>query len=41
MAPKNANGEMICPTCGEVIPEKITVMTKNGERTRVGYDLDI
>ncbi len=31
---------MICPTCGKVIPEKIQVQTKNGIKTRVGYDLD-
>ena len=39
-APRDADGNMICPTCGEVIPEKITQNTKNGARTRVGYDLD-
>ena len=39
-APRNSNGEMICPTCGKVIPEKIQVQTKNGIKTRVGYDLD-
>ena len=31
---------MICPTCGEVIPPKIVINTKNGTRTRVGYDLE-
>ena len=29
-APRNKDGEMICPTCGKVIPEKVTVDTKNG-----------
>lgn len=39
-APRNSSGSMICPTCGEVIPEKIVINTKNGPRERVGYDLD-
>jgi hypothetical protein len=39
-APKNKNGEMLCPTCGKVIPKKITQETVNGPRQRVGYDLD-
>ncbi|WP_026652919.1 DUF6531 domain-containing protein [Butyrivibrio proteoclasticus] len=39
-APRDADGNMICPTCGEIIPDTITVQTKNGPRTRVGYDLD-
>lgn len=34
------NGEMICPTCGKVIPEKIQIQTKNGVKFRIGYDLD-
>ncbi|WKB53297.1 RHS repeat-associated core domain-containing protein [Eleftheria terrae] len=39
-APKNEDGEMICETCGNVIPDKITVDTRNGPIERVGYDLD-
>lgn len=39
-APKNISGEMICPTCGKVIPEAIIQDTVNGPRKRVGYDLD-
>lgn len=39
-APKNADGKMICCTCGKDIPKTITVNTKNGERKRIGYDLD-
>ena len=35
-APRDADGNMICPTCGKKIPETIT---QNG-RTRVGYDGD-
>ena len=39
-APRNEYGEMICPTCGKAIPEKITIQTKNGPKIRRGYDLD-
>ena len=39
-APKNQNGEMICPTCGKKIQSKIIQQTKNGPRIRKGYDLD-
>jgi len=39
-APKNENGEMICPTCGKIIPNKIKIQTKNGIKVRRGYDLD-
>lgn len=39
-APRNENGEMICPTCGKVMHEKITIQTKNGPVTRRGFDLD-
>lgn len=39
-APRNAQGEMVCSTCGEVIPEKIARQTKIGPQERVGYDLD-
>ena len=35
-APRDADGNMICPTCGKKIPN---VITKNG-RTRIGYDGD-
>ena len=35
-APRDADGDMICPTCGKKIPETIT---QNG-RTRIGYDGD-
>ena len=35
-APRDADGNMICPTCGKKIPETIT---QNG-RKRVGYDGD-
>jgi RHS repeat-associated protein len=39
-APVNAQGQMICPTCSEVIPETITIQTKNGPKVRRGFDLD-
>ncbi|MCB2309241.1 HNH/ENDO VII family nuclease [Clostridium estertheticum] len=39
-APININGEMICPTCAEVIPDTIIQNTIKGPRKRVGYDLD-
>jgi RHS repeat-associated protein len=39
-APRNEDGEMVCPTCGKVIPDKVTVDTKNGPVERRGYDLD-
>ena len=39
-APRNQNGEMICPTCGKKIQNQITQQTKNGLRNRRGYDLD-
>ena len=39
-APRDSHGNMICPTCGEIIPPKIIQNTKNGPRSRVGYDLD-
>lgn len=39
-APRNSSGSMLCPTCGEVIPETIVVNTKKGPRKRRGYDLD-
>ena len=39
-APKNADGQMICTTCGDDIPEVITQQTKNGPRQRRGHDLD-
>ena len=39
-APKNENGEMICPTCGKIIPNKIKIQTKNRIKVRRGYDLD-
>ena len=39
-APRNSNGEMICPTCGKNIPKQITINTKNGSVKRIGYDLD-
>jgi hypothetical protein len=39
-APRNSSGEMICPACGEVIPEAIEMQTKNGPVTRRGFDLD-
>lgn len=35
-APRDADGDMICPTCGKKMPETIT---RNG-RSRVGYDGD-
>ena len=31
---------MICPTCGKVIPDKITINTKNGDIQMIGYDLN-
>ena len=39
-APRDSDGNMICSTCGKVIPESITINTKNGPMTRRGYDLD-
>jgi RHS repeat-associated protein len=39
-APRSQQGEMICPTCGEVMPETITVETRNGPIQRRGYDVD-
>lgn len=38
--PKNAEGEMICPTCGRNMSDTITVETKNGSVKRRGYDGD-
>ncbi|MBX7136249.1 MAG: hypothetical protein K1X67_26560, partial [Fimbriimonadaceae bacterium] len=39
-APRNEAGEMLCPTCREVMPETIQIMTKNGPRERRGFDID-
>ncbi|MBQ3545168.1 MAG: filamentous hemagglutinin [Lachnospiraceae bacterium] len=39
-APRDSDGNMICPTCGKVIPKSIIIDTKNGPMTRRGYDLD-
>lgn len=39
-APRNENGDMICPTCGDDIPDVIVRETRNGPQERVGYDLD-
>jgi uncharacterized Zn finger protein (UPF0148 family) len=40
VAPRNEQGEMICPTCGKVIPKKVIQETKKGSIERRGYDLD-
>ncbi len=40
VAPRNIRGEQLCDTCGTVIPERITVQTKNGPQGRVGGQLD-
>ncbi len=37
---RDASGKMICETCGDDIPDKISIETKNGPVQRVGYDLD-
>jgi hypothetical protein len=39
-APRNAEGEMLCPTCRRVMPEQIVVETKRGPVVRRGFDLD-
>jgi hypothetical protein len=39
-APRNEAGEMTCPTCFEVMPEKITKPTKKGAVERRGFDID-
>src|SRR5262249_51525676 len=39
-APRNEAGEMTCPTCERVMPERITIETKKGPVERRGFDLD-
>jgi hypothetical protein len=39
-APINTAGQIVCPTCEEVIPPTIQVQTVNGLVTRRGFDLD-
>jgi hypothetical protein len=39
-APRNVAGEMICETCGQVLPDEIILETKDGYVFRIGYDLD-
>jgi RHS repeat-associated protein len=39
-AARNQAGEMTCPTCEKVMPEKITVETKKGPVDRRGFDMD-
>ena len=39
-APEDAEGNKICPTCGEPFPATITEDTINGPKVRRGYDVD-
>lgn len=39
-APRNEAGEMTCPTCRKVIPEKIKIETRKGPVERRGFDMD-